>query len=363
MKKYPLSLSPDYCADWTPEDAIRELLANSLDDTSKFQYSYDGDELRITSVGVQIPPSTLLLGNTTKRDDSDSVGMFGEGYKIAMLILCREGFGITVLNGKKLWQPVYEYCDLFESDALVIHEDDLSGNDDLTFVVNGVTKDLMKTVSDRCIYLQDDIGDTLDTSRGRILLDKKGLLFVGGIYVQHTDLDYSYDFNPDCMPLNRDRKSVDDWDLKTATSLMWSESKDPSEVAELVYRKVPDVRLLKYGENSKVADACADLYAEKHAGEYLAEDYMEQSRMTDLGAKNVVVLGNDAFSAIVRKSSKYQEPELEEAPEELSPTEMMAELIEGIDNSISSDNEMANIMLDDISDLYDLFIDKGVEWR
>lgn len=45
MKKYPLSLSPDYCMDWTPADAIRELLANSLDDPSKFKYSFDGEEI------------------------------------------------------------------------------------------------------------------------------------------------------------------------------------------------------------------------------------------------------------------------------------------------------------------------------
>ena len=107
-KCYELTLTPNYVSDWTFNDALRELIQNGtdqevLDKENKFQIIYNGKEktLRLVNQKSVLKINTLLLGRSSKANNEDTVGQFGEGYKIAALVLNRLGKTFTIYNNEK----------------------------------------------------------------------------------------------------------------------------------------------------------------------------------------------------------------------------------------------------------------------
>lgn len=92
MKTIELSLSPKYVSGWGVEEAVREILQNAIDqkaDGAEVSVSYDRETLSILTDGARLKTSTLLLGESGK-DDERYIGKYGEGYKLALLVLTRE---------------------------------------------------------------------------------------------------------------------------------------------------------------------------------------------------------------------------------------------------------------------------------
>jgi hypothetical protein len=82
---YPIS--PDYVTSWTPVRGLCELIANALDEDPHARVGWADGVLSITDDGPGIPEEGLILGYSQKT--SEQIGQFGEGKKLAMLILAR----------------------------------------------------------------------------------------------------------------------------------------------------------------------------------------------------------------------------------------------------------------------------------
>ena len=96
VRKIELTITPNYVSDWNFQDAVRELIQNgtdqqTLDPKNVFGISYDEQEniLQLSNSESTLEINTLLLGCSTKSNNTDTVGQFGEGYKIAALVLNR----------------------------------------------------------------------------------------------------------------------------------------------------------------------------------------------------------------------------------------------------------------------------------
>ena len=103
--KIELTIAPSYVPSWGIVEAVRELFQNALDQqkqnpTNKMSWEYDPEaqRLRICNKYSTLEASSLLLGATTKADDTSTIGQFGEGYKIATLVLLRNDKKITFYN-------------------------------------------------------------------------------------------------------------------------------------------------------------------------------------------------------------------------------------------------------------------------
>jgi len=355
MKEYPLSLVSDYRSHWSVEDAIREILQNALDDPSSFEYGFPGNSMVIRNIGVSLDPSSLLLGNTTKSNDSSSVGGFGEGFKIALLILCREGYKVTVRNGSRLWVPKFKHSELFGCDMLHITETPLEDNLDLTFIIEGISEEIRNTVIERCLYLQDDLGECIKTNMGRIFKDSPGKLYVGGLFVTDTELKHSYDFHPQYLTLNTDRQSVCGWDLKTSTAKVWAKVNDPDYVSKMVSESYPDVQHIEYcSSTSDIKDGCFKLYEERYNNVPLATNTNEKDLMVSQGYKNVEVIGNTLFTTLIKGSDQYKRLESgwssEVEIDERSPLEVLQDW---------NDQERLDV---DFDEILELFEKRGVIW-
>src|SRR5699024_5207334 len=97
------------------------------------------------------------------------------------------------------------------------------------------------------LHLQD-VGEKVKTVRGDILLDKEheGKVYVNGLYVRDfEEYQKGYDFKPEYLELDRDRKLVSDFDLKWLASSMWNEVEDDSlddEIVEMIENNASDVQ-------------------------------------------------------------------------------------------------------------------------
>lgn len=318
-KSYELSLTRNYVSRWGMPHAVREFIQNALDSESPFIYEFtkDGDSvaLRLTSEFTTLAPQTLLLGATSKADSADSIGSFGEGYKIALLVLTRMGYDVELHNGAVLWKPRFRHNAKFGEELLVIDETPLvdRANKGLTVWVRGLSEADEEEIRGCCLRMQASIGQVHTTPTGEILLERSGQLFVGGLFICKTDLHFGYNVKPSFLKLERDRQTVDGFDLKMLVKEMWFATQRWDQIADMISREVPDLEYAEYSAPALVKDACYRHFIERNPGAIAAKSQQELRSLIDQGMTKIVVL-NGAYYANVRTSDAYRaRPEIQVA--------------------------------------------------
>lgn len=313
-KIYELSLVKNYVSHWGLAEACRELIQNALDSDSPFVYSFDRSEqgtytLRLTSEFAKLSPQTLLLGATSKADSKDAIGSFGEGYKIALLVLTRMGYDVDMLNGELLWKPRFRFNRQFGEELLAIEESQAPtrGNKGLTFLVHGLSEDEVESIKASCIRMQDHIGAIKLTSYGDILLERAGELYVGGLLICKTQMKFGYNIKPEFIRLERDRQTVSSWDLKSITKEMWFETKEFDRIAEMVQDEVDDLEYVQYGCPELVKEACYQLFRKNNPDALVAGSQTELKEMVERGLTKTVYIGGGYGYAVSNAKSYVQE--------------------------------------------------------
>ena len=327
-KTFALSLTRNYVSRWGAVEAIRELIQNALDSESPFVYEFiesgEGLGLKLNSEFTVLTPQTLLLGATSKAGSDTAIGSFGEGYKIALLVLTREGYHTEVLNGDMIWRPTFRLSRTFDEEVLHIDQyvSPTRDNKGLTFVIWGV-EDIKDEIIKSCLKMQRDIGEVKHTSFGDILIDQPGLLYVGGLFICMTDLKFGYNIKPGKVTLERDRQTVSSWDLKDVTKNMWLEVGDMDLVAQMVHDETPDVEYVRYGAPELVKDACYKLFKEKHPGHLIASSASEMQDMVRRGMTQVVYVGGSMYD-VVSKSKGYAQDKASLYIKQTTPHEQLS---------------------------------------
>jgi hypothetical protein len=286
------------------------LVQNALDSQSPFVYEFkkqdDGSTTFIlNSAFTVLTPNTLLLGATSKADDAKAIGSFGEGFKIALLVLTRMGYSVDMYNGHNLWKPKFQYSKTYEDDLLVVEESPLSSkrNKGLTFHVHGLTQTDVDDLIKSCIRMQSHIGAIKQTKFGDILLEQKGKLYVGGLYICDTELHYGYNILPEYMKLERDRQTVVDWDLKTYARDMWFETGEAERIAKMIEDDVPDMKFASWSSPPMVKEACYRLFRAKYPDKLIAGSADELDKLVKEGMTNVVFVGSSMYSNVAASTS------------------------------------------------------------
>lgn len=211
-------------SNWTVENGIREIIQNAIDsetDGHKMSIKYSNNTLEISNEGTCLTPENLLLGGGNKTDDSSKIGGFCEGFKIALVVLLRNSIDVKIYNNNKLWTPKFDYSNNFNTEILMIEETDINETHNLEYVISGITQEEYNELLKQFPIIENDFGDTVETDYGNILLDKKfkGKIFVNGLFVQRDDeFEFGYNFYPEYVQLDRDRKAVNYYELLTLTS-------------------------------------------------------------------------------------------------------------------------------------------------
>lgn len=263
---YELTLTQNYVSDWTFCDAIRELIQNGIDqeiidsgNEFSVDYDYNTKILKLINSKSKLSINTLLLGKSNKSNNEDTVGQFGEGYKIAALVLNRLGKIFTIFNNEKneIWTSKFKNSEKWREKILSFYVDKVpSDNTGLIIEVKNVTSN---EYSDLCniwlgFYEEEYSLEKIETKYGDILLneDLKDRIFVNGLAVDCSEtMEYGYNFKPKYIKLERDRKTCNSWQARDTTSLMIAEAMvrgklEIDTVKRLVEKNADDVYNLEF---------------------------------------------------------------------------------------------------------------------
>jgi len=97
----------NYCQHWATWQAIRELLANAIDG-GLLDYSEEFDSnycFTVTNSEI-LTDDAFIIGKSTKT--SENIGQFGEGLKVALLVLLRAGASISIISGTQTYSPFFD---------------------------------------------------------------------------------------------------------------------------------------------------------------------------------------------------------------------------------------------------------------
>lgn len=248
-----LTMTNNNVAHWGFWEAIRELIQNHLDMEKRNFYVEDG-LVNISTFDYPMAENTLLVGNSTKRDDETKIGKYGEGYKLACLVLLREGYDVTIRNGLDKWTFIEEVHPLLDHTCVAVKiEYDVFPNIDetskntVTFSVKGLSEydhlDLQnkylekETIQNNFEVILDYNGNTL--FRGEDFPS----VYVNGLFVCTLPENYwfSYNLNPDMVPLDRDRSAVDTWELNWTIARLLEAAEAYDLIADMSENKCPDL--------------------------------------------------------------------------------------------------------------------------
>lgn len=230
---YELTLTENYVSDWTFNDAIRELIQNGtdqeiLDSSNKFSVDYNSREqiLRLSNEKSKLKVNTLLLGRSSKSNNDDTVGQFGEGYKIAALVINRLGKSFTIYNNEKdeIWETRFKNSEKWLEKILAFYiRKEKTDSKGLVVEIGNVSREEYNGICNIWLEMIGYNYGKVDTQYGEILTDEKlaGKIYVNGLYVStNEDLQYGYNFKPQYIKLERDRKTCDSWSVGNAVALM-----------------------------------------------------------------------------------------------------------------------------------------------
>lgn len=259
MKRFDLGMSINYCPTWGVVESVREFFQNAHDEEivnpeNKMYFGYDKESktLCIGNKNGRLTTNTLLLGQSSKRDNSETIGQHGEGYKVATVVLLRNGKGVKVYNraDKEVWTAKTIKSRRYQADVVVFDIEKVSifksvPDHDLIFEISGIDEDEYQAIVNSNLFLQDlKEGDDyivsnpsypIATCMCKVLTGKRhaGKLFVGGLYVTTSKYaKYGYDFAPGLVKLDRDRGFIDGIDLQFLTAKVISATGDTELINE-----------------------------------------------------------------------------------------------------------------------------------
>lgn len=323
-QKFELTLTERYASSWGVQEALRELIQNAIDqetqvDGNTLSIGYADNILKISNKDSVLQKKSLLLGFTSKEDDTETIGQFGEGYKIALLVLTRLGHNVTIYNyGKKeVWTSRFVKSRRYEGEKVLTIDVETGylwtkvPDNNLTIEVDGITEDIYDCLRDRCLLFHDDKGEVLESERGEILLDDryKGRLYVSGLYINNDDsLEHGYDIKPKYLSIGRDRDLVSSFDVYRTTSNMWIKQDHPRKL-ELIKKGSNDTTYIPnaWGDTGKLGDEIYESIKEEHGENIVPVSSQTEYEMVTreyVTAKPLLV--NDTMKRLLDDSDKMK---------------------------------------------------------
>lgn len=364
QSKFELSISTGYVPDWGITEAFRELYQNAIDNETinpenKASFSFVQEDektgtVRITNRTSVLTKESLLLGSTTKANDENTIGKHGEGYKIAFMVLLRNGKKIKVYNSsaKEIWEVRLVKSRKYNGQLVTtvfVQKDAVwkkKTDDNLTIEVSGITPEEYAEVIDKNLHLREYKSVAVG-EYGEILLDENeaGRVYVEGLYVcESKGFKYGYNLKASRINLDRDRKLVDSFHLEWETSGMWvklsSENAEYRErFAKLVSEHTRDVS--KSANNDCFTYMAAEAYETVYK-QFLEENGSNAIPVTDnlkyeevkRSSNYKPIIVSEDIATMIHKSKTYTEP-VEIAVKPVSVK--LSEWLEGVKDRLSDD--------------------------
>ena len=122
-KRIITGISPNYVKNWDVIKGIREIIQNYIDTKNEFCckgyiYYKDGAAM-VKDFGPGLELRHLALGVSEK--GLDAIGKYGEGLKLALLVLARECRNVEIWSNGTIIRPTIEHSDLYDTEVMVLN--------------------------------------------------------------------------------------------------------------------------------------------------------------------------------------------------------------------------------------------------
>lgn len=319
--KHVLPIKSTYVSGWGVWEALRELVQNAKDEEQQndhaMRISYGDGWLHIDNEGADLTVNALLIGQTSKAGKRELRGEHGEGLDLAFLAAVRDNYDVEVLTQSERWVPKLEQRKEFNWErCLVVSTRKLAKPRTGVRVSVRMDRNTWLKHENRFLFLTPP-KEAMETDAGTLILDedRRGQIFVKGIYVMNSDKTYQFGFDLRDVKLDRDRRMVDDFDLRweLARIVRMALSREPDKYAPTVLglldKGSKEVESLgsQLEKGSKASLALAAVFREKHGEHAVPVGSMAESQALDrMGAKGVVVSAS-AVNALSRELGSFSE--------------------------------------------------------
>lgn len=205
--KMSLNLSERYAANWGAWEIGREIICNAMDSKAEFSVVPVGDDQLIVECQSQPSLSELfVIGAGTKTEGGDTIGQFGEGFKLAALAATRIGSLTCQVGG----DCARFYFDDFMG-AKVLHVESYEAETPIdSFVVTIKVPGISKAIE----------GKFIDGQVSRIVEDQPaGNIYCKGVFIRNIE-GYRSAWNLNNLQLNRDRNVPDQSSVKSGLAAL-----------------------------------------------------------------------------------------------------------------------------------------------
>jgi len=226
---YPISY--EYVKDWGEWEIVRELVSNALDADPNCEFGIDEEgAFYVRDHGDGLAIRQLLLGISEKRTEN-AIGQFGEGLKMALLVLTRMGMRAEIWsNNLHLWNEEAEIdgVKVFKAVWEVLPEDEVV-SETLIRIPDWQGGDFRNR-----FIRQDDPRIIGRDSSGRFILDEENpQIYVRGVWVCDAgkvteNKGYAFGYNLMDAEMNRDRGVVSAWVVSGEIGRIWGSIEDPA---------------------------------------------------------------------------------------------------------------------------------------
>lgn len=371
MATYNTNLNKNYCSDWFFWESVREILQNGIDQQNKnesneLKINYDEDKktLTITNKESTLQRSTISMGCTTKRDDENSIGTHGEGYKVALLVLKRLGKNIVINNYKKneKWEAVFEKDKNYDNEEVLKikitkYIFKRLPDHDLSWKISNVSLDDWNSIQDKCLVFQEKI-HAYNFENSSILLDEKfkGHIFINGLFVEKTKqpFEFGYNLSPKQIHLDRDRRSVDSFDLRIVASSLISKAGNncSKELLDRIINSIkenkPDIEFLTsfLKKDANLSDNLLNTFIEEYGkNSYPVSSQSESERLKIVNPNLKPVIVNKVYSDSLKEHKMFSFDNISKKSSDNNITPEQALLIEL--NNLSNRYSFVNMELFD----------------
>ena len=234
-------MTKEYRKEWGPTEAVREIVQNCIDNKQcKHQFIIIDDVIVVRTLNFTLPMNTFALGESQNKTNN-SIGGFGEGFKLALLVLEREKLQPKVLFGNKVAIPYFVYDELLENDIfniVITERDDIITNTSFQFNFPAELVDELKLK----VTVFADKPLTQDMDNVELLEDRPGEIFVNGLFVcEEAKFKYGYNFPAHSISLGCDREIANPLGLAWETSRYWS--KRTTDNSDIILQMMTDAQL------------------------------------------------------------------------------------------------------------------------
>lgn len=264
VKTIDYAMTKSYRRNWGLIEAVREIVQNSLDNAENpSTYTYEGGVITITTKGYELPLSAFAMGESEKA--RGSIGGFGEGFKLALMIITRENQECSVVSGNYVVKPYFEINETVQRETFridIIESKDFYSDD--TIFTFTFPEDKFKELQHKINVFAEEV---MPLPASVDIIKDAGKIMVNGLFVcQEERFKYGYNFAPTRLKLGCDREIADGLGMAWETSQVWAEkinSDNADEVLNMLTEQRMDVSDLNYHISKSGAEIVAKAFTER----------------------------------------------------------------------------------------------------